>query len=109
VIGATAREPGRDRGRDPVNDLFDHGCDLVEAARALRRGAERPGVARAVPAVAGCIETALHELAGAAGELERLAAPPAFAGLALALGDAAGAAAAARALAARARAGGGRA
>jgi hypothetical protein len=109
VIGATAREHAAGGPRDPVNDLYDHGCDLVEAARAMRRGAGRPGVARAAPAVAGCLETALHDLAGAADELERLGPPATFAGLALALREAAGAAAAARALAARARAGGRRA
>jgi hypothetical protein len=110
--------------RDPVNDLYDHGCDLVEAAGALRRGAEQPGVARAAPAVAGCIETALRDLAEAAEELERLClpgpgdqhAPPArsrrarrrermrhgFVNLEVALRDAADAAAAARSLASRA-------
>jgi hypothetical protein len=124
------REPARVPERDPVNDLYDHGCDLVEAARALRRGAEQPGVARAAPALAGCIETALRDLAEATEELERLR-PPAgdahapdahrrwarrrermrhgFVNLEIALRDAADAAAAARSLAARALTGGPRA
>jgi hypothetical protein len=56
--------------RAPENDLFDRGCDLVEAASAIRRLAADPESARAIPAVLGCIETSLHELAAAAAELE---------------------------------------
>ncbi|HEX8086983.1 MAG TPA: hypothetical protein VF529_22055 [Solirubrobacteraceae bacterium] len=55
--------------RDPVNELYDRGCDLVEAAAAIRRAAGTDDVARAAPAVLGCIETALEELAAAAGAL----------------------------------------
>jgi len=48
--------------RPPDNELFDRGCDLVEAASAIRRLAENPGTMRALPALLGCIEAALHEL-----------------------------------------------
>ena len=56
--------------RDPDNELFDCGCDLVEAASAIRRLAADPQSARAIPALLGCIETSLQELAAAAAELE---------------------------------------
>jgi hypothetical protein len=36
------------------NELYDRGCDLVEAAAAIRRLADAPEAARAVPAVLGC-------------------------------------------------------
>jgi hypothetical protein len=51
--------------RDAVNDIYDHGCDLVEAAAALRRAATRAGAAGAAPAVLGCIDEALRDLAAA--------------------------------------------
>lgn len=103
--------------RDAVNDLYDHGCDLVDAAVELHAGADAPGAARAVPAVTGCLESALRELAVAAAGLERAAMADdassspgrrarrrqGFANLEVALQDAADAAAAARALAARAQ------
>lgn len=107
--------------RDAVNDLYDHGCDLVDAAAELHSGTDAAGAARAVPAVTGCLETALRELALTAAGLERAAiaggddgsgAPcsrqrrarrhQGFVNLEVALHDAADAAAAARALAARA-------
>jgi hypothetical protein len=56
--------------RAPDNELYDRGCDLVEAAAAIRSAAGAPEAARAIPAVLGCIETALHELAEAAAALE---------------------------------------
>ena len=108
--------------RDAVNDLYDHGCDLVEAARALRRDVHGAGAARAAPAVLGCIETALYDLRDAAAALNLASAamtsaahaehaPPSaarqarmrkgFANLEVALHDAADAAAAARSLTAR--------
>jgi hypothetical protein len=114
--GARAQAPER----DAVNDLYDHGCDLVEAARALRRDVHGPGAARAAPAVLGCVETALYDLrdtaaalnlaSAAAGHGEHGPAPATgrqarmrkgFANLEIALHDAADAAAAARSLAAR--------
>jgi hypothetical protein len=52
--------------RDPVNELYDHGADLVEAAAALRRAIDDPAVVVATPAAIGCIETALRDLAAAA-------------------------------------------
>jgi hypothetical protein len=52
------------------NELYDRGCDLVEAAAAIRRVSGAADAARAVPAVLGCIESALHELLWASAELE---------------------------------------
>ena len=56
--------------RAPDNELYDRGCDLVEAAAAIRRVSGADEAARAVPAVLGCIESALHELLRAAAALE---------------------------------------
>jgi hypothetical protein len=60
--------------RDPRpaadNELFDCGCDLVQAAAGIRRAAESPLAVRAVPAVFGCIESALEELLWASALLE---------------------------------------
>src|SRR5690349_14667392 len=56
--------------RAPDNELYDHGADLVEAAMAIRRVAGAPEASRAVPAVLGCIESALEELEGATAALE---------------------------------------
>ena len=56
--------------RAPDNELYDRGADLVEAAMAIRRVAGSPEASRAVPAVLGCIETALEELEGATAALE---------------------------------------
>jgi hypothetical protein len=103
--------------RAPDNELFDRGCDLVEAASAIRRLAADAETARAIPALLGCIETSLQELAAAASELEG-AEPPVItserslhiararrrrgvANLRVALADAAAASHAARALTAR--------
>jgi hypothetical protein len=52
------------------NELYDRGCDLVEAATAIRRVSGAADAARAVPAVLGCIESALHELLWATAALE---------------------------------------
>ena len=60
--------------RAPDNELYDRGCDLVEAAAAIRRVAETPEAVRAVPAVLGCVEAALHELLWAAAALEQTTA-----------------------------------
>ena len=56
------------------NELFDQGCDLVAAASAIRRAAGAPEAARAVPAVLGCIESALQELMWATAALEQTTA-----------------------------------
>ena len=110
--------------RAPDNELYDRGCDLVEAAAAIRRVAAAPEAARVVPAILGCIEAALHELVWASAILEETSArtveahsrgctdsrskPRAdrmqrgYANLQSALADAERASAAARSLAARA-------
>jgi hypothetical protein len=109
--------------RDADNELYDSGCDLVEAATAIRHAAAHPEAARAVPALLGCLEAAMHELAVAsttleqmlAGSLDAPASPAVeprlhrraarmergFTNLYSAFDDAEGAAAAARALVAR--------
>jgi hypothetical protein len=102
--------------RSADNELYDRGCDLVEAAAAIRQLAGEPCAARAVPAVVGCLEAALRELSDACVEMaettERAAATSTadavaqrmrrgFANLELALLDARWAARAARSLAAR--------
>jgi hypothetical protein len=58
------------RLRAADNELYDRGCDLVEAAAAIRRVSGAAEAARAVPAVIGCIESALHELLWASATLE---------------------------------------
>jgi hypothetical protein len=60
--------------RAPDNELYDRGCDLVEAAAAIRQVAGAPQATRAVPAVLGCIEAALRELLWAAAALEETSA-----------------------------------
>lgn len=74
---ATMRTPVslRSSERSADNELYDHGCDLVVAATGIRQVAGSPDAARAVPAVLGCIEAALHELAEATAGLERTADP----------------------------------
>jgi hypothetical protein len=57
--------------RDPVNELYDRGCGLVEAATAMRRAAAAADVVRAAPAVLGCFETALDEMVATSAALER--------------------------------------
>jgi hypothetical protein len=116
----TLASPG---SREPDNELYDRGCDLVEAATAIRRAAASREAGRAVPAVLGCIEAALQELLWASAALEQttldLSAPVTersnarteritermqrgYGNLQSALSDAQGAAAAARSLAGRA-------
>jgi hypothetical protein len=99
--------------RPADNELYDRGCDLVEAAMAIRRLADDPGTGRALPAVLGCIEAALHELGCAAASMDETSgqAMPTeamadrmhrgFMNLGLALADAELAATAARGLAGR--------
>jgi hypothetical protein len=100
--------------RPADNELYDRGCDLVEAAMAIRKLADDPATARAVPALLGCIEAALHELGCAVSTLDETARQPmltaaiaqrlhrGFMNLGLALADAELASTAARGLAGRA-------
>ena len=55
----------------PDNALYDHACDLVQAADAIRRGATDALATPAIPAVLGCIEAALHELSGVCDAIEQ--------------------------------------
>src|SRR4051812_13259196 len=56
--------------RDADNELYDRGCDLVEAAGAIHRVASSPQAVPAIPAFLGCLETALHELGRAAAAIQ---------------------------------------
>jgi hypothetical protein len=56
--------------RNAENELYDRGCDLVEAAAGIALRAADPCAARAVPALLGCIEAALKELSSACGALQ---------------------------------------
>src|SRR3954462_1558030 len=105
--------------RDAENELYDLGCDLVEAAAGVSRRAADPQAARAVPGVLGCVEAALKELSDACAALQYMhaeSAPPAsdtrgravadrlergYTNLIVALQDARYASRAARSLAAR--------
>jgi hypothetical protein len=69
VSAAPAHPP-----RAADNELYDRGCDLVQAAAAIRESAGSPEAARAVPAVLGCIEAAMHELLWATVVLEETTA-----------------------------------
>jgi hypothetical protein len=99
--------------RPADNELYDRGCDLVEAAMAIRHLADDPGGGRAMPALLGCIEAALHELGCAVGSMDETSADTmpteamaarlhrGFMNLGLALADAELASTAARGLAGR--------
>jgi hypothetical protein len=103
--------------RPADNELYDRGCDLVEAAIAIRSLADDPAAGGALPALLGCIEAAFHELGDALARLDETArhAMPTeamadrlhrgFMNLGLTLADAELAAAAARGLAGRSLAG----
>ena len=56
--------------RDADNELYDFGCDLVEAAAEICRAAASPDADPAVPALLGCIEAALYELSCASAALQ---------------------------------------
>ena len=102
--------------RPADNELYDRGCDLVEAAMAIRGLADDPGAGRALPALLGCMETALHELGCAAASMDEISSHSmptdamadrmhrGFMNLGLALADAELASTAARGLAGRSRA-----
>ena len=106
--------------RNADNELYDFGCDLVEAAAEIRRAAASPDADPAVPALLGCIEAALYELSCASAALQQNEAKRStardarnraianrlqrgYANLSVALEDARAAARAARSLAARSR------
>ena len=106
--------PGSQDSKRPAdNELYDRGCDLVEAAMAIRRLADDPGAGRALPALLGCMETALHELGCAAASMDEISSRSmptdamsdrmqrGFMNLGLALADAELASTAARGLAGR--------
>ena len=103
------------------NEIYDHGCNLVEAAAEIRRAAASPDAAPAVPALLGCIEAALYELSHASAALQHASEAKAetvangrrravehrlrrgYTNLSVALADARTAARATRSLAARSR------
>jgi hypothetical protein len=60
--------------READNELYDHACDLVEAAAAIRNSADRPEAVHALPAVLGCVQEAIRELSAANVAMERSAA-----------------------------------
>lgn len=104
--------------RAPDIELYDHACELVQATAAIRHSVADPDSADAVPALLGCVEAALRDLAFVADELERATnahaakstekqrarAAHGHHNLQVALGDAAIAARVAQALVARAAA-----
>jgi hypothetical protein len=104
-----SRPLGEKRAAD--NELYDRGCDLVEAAMAIRDLAHQSEAQRALPALFGCIEATLHELGCATSSVDEslCAATDQMAerthrglmNLGLALGDAELASTAARGLLAR--------
>src|SRR3954471_17875372 len=59
--------------READNELYDHACELVEAAVAVRNSADRSEAVRALPAVLGCVQEAIRELTVASGAMERSA------------------------------------
>jgi hypothetical protein len=106
---------GSPAGKRPAdNELYDRGCDLVEAAMAIRRLAEHRGAQPAVPALLGCVESALREMGCAVSSLDEFCGDEpgsreiaqrmhrGFINLGLALADAELASSAARGLAERA-------
>ena len=105
--------PSRVRSRAADNELYDRGCDLVEAAMAIRRLCEERDAEGAVPALLGCLESALKELGCAVTDLDQLGDKAKLTGatsqrlhrglmnLGMALSDAELASAAARGLAGR--------
>jgi hypothetical protein len=50
---------------DPDNELYDAACDLLAAAERVRQASGGTGIAPAVPATLGCVESALAALAEA--------------------------------------------
>jgi hypothetical protein len=62
--------------READNEIFDRSCDLLEAARAIRHLSTDARATAAVPAVLGCIEASLRDLAEGIGELRRTLPTP---------------------------------
>ena len=62
--------------RTPDIELYDRGCDLVEAATAIRRGVADSDASPAFPALLGCLEAALRELGDAAAALQQASGEP---------------------------------
>jgi hypothetical protein len=103
----------RASNRPADDELYDRGCDLVEAGAAIRSLAEDPDAGRALAALLGCIEVALRELGYAAASFDQVSGQamptnamedrmhPGFMNLGRALYDAELAATAARGLAGR--------
>jgi hypothetical protein len=52
------------------DDIYDPACDLVEATSRMRRVAAAPENGQIAPALLGCIETALQDLAWTTAALE---------------------------------------
>ncbi len=72
---------------DADNELFDSACDLLAAAESVRRASAGDGIAPAVPATLGCLESSLAALAEACtalGQAHGIAGNP-FASLASAV------------------------
>jgi hypothetical protein len=57
--------------RAPDIELYDRGCDLVEAATAIRRAVTDSDASPAFPALLGCLEAALRELGDAAAAMQQ--------------------------------------
>jgi hypothetical protein len=57
------------RPRDPANELYDQGCEVLAASQALRAASTSPGAVPSAAATLGCLEAAFEEIAGAVGEL----------------------------------------
>jgi hypothetical protein len=55
--------------RDPVNELYDCACALLDAAHQLSAVAGRPGSAPAFAATVGCIEATLSALNESVGSI----------------------------------------
>ena len=62
--------------RAPDIELYDRGCDLVEAATAIRRGVADSDASPAFPALLGCLEAAMRELGDAAAALQQASGEP---------------------------------
>lgn len=66
---AAAEQRARTTARHPANELYDSACELLDAARHLRRAAAPPGSWPAIAASLGSVEAALAELGDAAADM----------------------------------------
>lgn len=48
--------------RDPVHEVYEAACDLLEAARALEQATGRGGAIEAIPATLGTLEESLQSM-----------------------------------------------